>query len=108
MAGLRIDGGFCILVIAKRALGLVAKISVFQIDESFGSDKIGSNRAPIFFIVGRVGDIGPWGTVYSADFLPLGGLLESGLPAKVCGNKAVPTAVAPKDWMKCLRFTPER
>jgi hypothetical protein len=50
----------------------------------------------------------PWGTVYSADFLPLGGLLESGLPAKVCGNKAVPTAVAPKDWMKCLRFTPER
>jgi hypothetical protein len=38
----------------------------------------------------------------------LGGLLESGLPAKVCGNKAVPTAVAPKDWMKCLRFTPER
>ena len=61
MAGLRIDGGFCILVIAKRALGLVAKITVFQIDESFGSDKIGSNRAPIFFIVGRVGDIGPLG-----------------------------------------------
>jgi hypothetical protein len=44
----------------------------------------------------------------SEGFLPLGGLLESECPAKDCGIKAVPTAVAPKDWMKCLRFTPER
>jgi hypothetical protein len=50
----------------------------------------------------------PVGTMNSGVFLPLGGLLESGWPTNDFGNKAVPTAVAPKDWMKCLRSIPER
>ncbi len=73
-----------------------------------GRIKLEATAPQYFSLWGALETSAPWGTVYSADFLPLGGLLESGLPAKVCGNKAVPTAVAPKDWMKCLRFTPER
>ncbi len=70
--------------------------------------KLEATAPQYFSLWGALEISAPCGTLYSEGFLPLGGLLESEWPPKDCGIKAVPTAVAPKDWMKCLRFTPER
>jgi len=58
VAGLGVNGGLRIDVISKGALGLVTKISVFQIDKTFGTNKIGCHGAPKGFVVWGIGNSG--------------------------------------------------